>query len=123
MGGLNPRSEEGAAILTKLSRDNVAQLVVLELAQPSMASRSNRDPISQVCIANTHLYSNKDCPDVKLWQTLHPGHPDVNVGEDSGPNVLPDVMSITHSHLLGSVYSSVLGEEPKFTNFTQQFQG
>ena len=69
--GLNPRSEEGASILNKLSKDNVAQLVVLELAQQSMASRTNRDPINQVCIANTHLYSNKDCPDVKLWQTLH----------------------------------------------------
>lgn len=163
--GLNPRSEEGASILNKLSKDNVAQLVVLELAQQSMTSRTNRDTINQVCIANTHLYSNKDCPDVKLWQTLHllqeletfvmargtnlplmicgdfnstpesavydllsrqavhPGHPDVNTGEENGPNVLPDIMSITHSHMLGSVYSSVLGEEPKFTNFTQQFKG
>jgi len=163
--GLNPRSEEGASILNKLSKDNVAQLVVLELAQQSMASRTNRDPINQVCIANTHLYSNKDCPDVKLWQTLHllqeletfvmsrgtnlplmicgdfnstpesavydllsrqavhPGHPDVNIGDEHGPNILPDVMSITHSHMLGSVYSSVLGEEPKFTNYTQQFKG
>lgn len=163
--GLNPRSEEGAAILNKLSKDNVAQLVVLELAQQSMASRANRDPTNQLCIANTHLYSNKDCPDVKLWQTLHllqeletfvmargtnlplmicgdfnstpdsavydllsrqtvhPGHPDVNTGEEHGPNVLPDIMSITHQHMLGSVYLSVLGEEPKFTNYTQQFKG
>lgn len=164
--GLNPRSEEGAAMLNKLSKDNVAQLVVLELAQPSLSSRPGRD-VGQVCIANTHLYSNKDCPDVKLWQTLHllqeletfvlargtglplmicgdfnstpesavydllsrqavhPGHPDVNLGGDdsSGPNVLPDAMSITHSHVLGSVYSAVMGEEPRFTNFTAQFKG
>lgn len=161
--GLNPRSEEGASILNKLSKDNVAQLVVLELAQQSITSRANRD--SQVCIANTHLYSNKDCPDVKLWQTLHllqeletfvmargtnlplmlcgdfnstpdsavydllsrqqvhPGHPDINAGDENGPTVLPDVMNITHSHVLGSVYLSVLGEEPKFTNYTQQFKG
>jgi CCR4-NOT transcription complex subunit 6 len=162
--GLNPRSEEGAAILSKLSKDNVAQLVVLELAQQSI-SRSSREPINQVCIANTHLYSNKDYPDVKLWQTLHllqeletfimargtnlplmicgdfnstpdtavydllsrqavhPGHPDVNLGDDNGPNVLPDIMNITHSHMLGSVYNTVLGEEPKFTNYTMQFKG
>eukprot|EP00573_Skeletonema_grethae_P010926 CAMPEP_0201694530 /NCGR_PEP_ID=MMETSP0578-20130828/6760_1 /ASSEMBLY_ACC=CAM_ASM_000663 /TAXON_ID=267565 /ORGANISM="Skeletonema grethea, Strain CCMP 1804" /LENGTH=597 /DNA_ID=CAMNT_0048180217 /DNA_START=199 /DNA_END=1992 /DNA_ORIENTATION=- len=162
--GLNPRSEEGASILNKLSKDNVAQLVVLETAQPSM-SRGNREP-NQVCIANTHLYSNKDCPDVKLWQTLHllqeletfimargpanlplmicgdfnstpdsavydllsrqlvhPGHPDVNTGDENGPSVLPDIMSITHSHMLGSVYNTVLGEEPKFTNYTMQFKG
>lgn len=162
--GLNPRSEEGASILNKLSKDNVAQLVVLETAQQSM-TRANREP-NQVCIANTHLYSNKDCPDVKLWQTLHllqeletfimargpanlplmicgdfnstpdsavydllsrqlvhPGHPDVNIGDENGPNVLPDIMSITHSHMLGSVYNTVLGEEPKFTNYTLQFKG
>jgi CCR4-NOT transcription complex subunit 6 len=161
--GLNPRGEEGSSILNKLSKDNVAQLVVLELAQQSM-SRSSREP-NQVCIANTHLYSNKDYPDVKLWQALHllqeletfimsrgtnlplmicgdfnstpdtavydllsrqavhPGHPDVNLGEDNGPNVLPDIMSITHSHMLRSVYNTVLGEEPKFTNYTLQFKG
>mmetsp|Transcript_34618 Transcript_34618/g.83631 ORF Transcript_34618/g.83631 Transcript_34618/m.83631 type:complete len:632 (+) Transcript_34618:486-2381(+) len=66
--GLNPRSEEGLNFLNRLSKDNIAQLVVLELATPQMATRSNRDPINQVCIANTHLYSNKDFPDVKLWQ-------------------------------------------------------
>jgi len=66
--GLSARSDEGVAFLNRLSKDNVAQLVVLELAQPTLATRTNRDPINQVCIANTHLYSNKDFPDVKLWQ-------------------------------------------------------
>jgi len=66
--GLNPRSEEGINFLNRLSKDNIAQLVVLELANPQMATRTNRDPINQVCIANTHLYSNKEFPDVKLWQ-------------------------------------------------------
>eukprot|EP00979_Chaetoceros_neogracilis_P016927 scaffold10163_cov270-Chaetoceros_neogracile.AAC.35 len=165
--GMNPRSEEGTAYLNRLSKDNVAQLVVLELAQPSMSSRSNRDPINQVCIANTHLYSNKDFPDVKLWQSwqllqeletfvmsrgqnlplmicgdfnstpdtavydllsrqaVHPGHPDVNIsnGDDSSPNILPDAMSISHSFQLGSVYNTVMGEEPKTTNYTAQFKG
>lgn len=164
--GLNPRSEDGVAFLNRLSKDNIAQLVVLELAQPTMGGRSNREPINQVCIANTHLYSNKDFPDVKLWQSwqllqeletfvmsrgtnlplmicgdfnstpdtavydlmarqsVHPGHPDVNVNnDDSVPTVLPDAHNITHSFQLGSAYQSVMGEEPKVTNFTTNFKG
>lgn len=162
--GLNPRSEEGIAFLNRLSKDNVAQLVVLELAQPSM--RSSRDQVNQICVANTHLYSNKDFPDVKLWQTwqllqeletfvlsrgtqlpllicgdfnstpdtavydllsrqaVHPGHPDVNVNtDDSIPNILPDAMNITHSFQMGSSYQTVMGDEPKVTNFTTNFKG
>mmetsp|Transcript_25446 Transcript_25446/g.46111 ORF Transcript_25446/g.46111 Transcript_25446/m.46111 type:complete len:617 (-) Transcript_25446:205-2055(-) len=164
--GMNPRSEEGAAYLNRLSKDNVAQLVVIELAQPSLATRSNREPINQVCIANTHLYSNKDFPDVKLWQTwqllqeletfvlsrgtnlplmicgdfnstpdtavydlmsrqaVHPGHPDVNMNNaDDTASILPDAMSITHAFQLGSAYNTVIGEEPKATNFTTGFKG
>ena len=162
--GLNPRSEEGIAFLNRLSKDNVAQLVVLELAQPQM--RSSREQINQICIANTHLYSNKDFPDVKLWQTwqllqeletfvlsrgtqlplmicgdfnstpdtavydllsrqtVHPGHPDVNVNtDDSHPNILPDAMNITHSFQMGSTYQTIMGDEPKVTNFTTNFKG
>lgn len=165
--GMNPRSDECLAYLNRLSKDNVAQLVVLELTQPTHATRSNRDPISQVCIANTHLYSNKDFPDVKLWQSwqllqeletfvmsrgqnlplmicgdfnstpdtavydllsrsaVHPGHPDVNMnnGDDSSPNILPDAHQITHQFSLGSVYSQVIGEEPHATNYTVNFKG
>lgn len=165
--GMNPRSDESMAYLNRLSKDNVAQLVVLELAQPALSSRSNRDPINQVCIANTHLYSNKDFPDVKLWQSwqllqeletfvmsrgtnlplmicgdfnstpdtavydllsrqaVHPGHPDVNMNnnDDSTPSILPDAMSISHSFQLGSVYNTVIGEEPHATNFTACFKG
>ena len=161
--GLNPRSDEGSAFLNRLSKDNVAQLVVLEFIQP--AARSNRE-ISQVCIANTHLYSHKDFPDVKLWQTwqllqelesfimsrgsslplvvcgdfnstpdtavydllsrqtVHPGHPDMNVAvSDDVPNVLPDAMNITHSFQLGSAYQTIIGDEPWVTNYTVNFKG
>lgn len=162
--GVNTRTEEGMAFLNRLSKDNVAQLVVLELAFPTLPTRSNREPINQICIANTHLYSNKDFPDVKLWQTwqllqelenfifskatnlpliicgdfnstpdtavynlllhqsVHPGHPDVNLPNDDA-NVLPDPMSITHSFQLGSSYATVVGEEPPFTNYTTNFKG
>jgi CCR4-NOT transcription complex subunit 6 len=161
--GLNPRSDEFASFLNRLSKDNIAQLVVLEFVQPQ--SRAGRE-INQVCIANTHLYSNKEFPDVKLWQTwqllmelesfvvgrgsnlplvicgdfnstpdtavydllsrqsVHPGHPDVNVATgDDVPNVLPDAMNITHSFQLGSAYQTVLGEEPWTTNYTLNFKG
>lgn len=164
--GMNPRSDECMAYLNRLSKDNVAQLVVLELAQPALPTR-NREPINQVCIANTHLYSNKDFPDVKLWQSwqllqeletfvmsrgtnlplmicgdfnstpdtavydllsrqaVHPGHPDVNMNnnDDSAPSILPDAMSISHSFQLGSVYNTVIGEEPHVTNYTACFKG
>lgn len=165
--GLNPRSEDGSSYLNRLCRDNVAQLVVLECVNPSMPSRSNREPINQLCVANTHLYSHKDYPDVKLWQTwqllqeletfvmsrgtnlplmicgdfnstpdtavydllsrqaVHPGHPDVNManGEDNMANILPEIMNMTHSFSLGSVYNSVIGEEPRYTNYTTNFKG
>jgi CCR4-NOT transcription complex subunit 6 len=165
--GLNPRSEEGMQFLNRLSKDNVAQLVVLEHIQQATLGRTTQQrEVNQLCIANTHLYSNKDFPDVKLWQawqllqelesfvvnrgtnlpliicgdfnstpdtavydllsrqTVHPGHPDVNVAtNDDVPNVLPDAMNITHSFQLGSAYQSVLGDEPWVTNFTQNFKG
>lgn len=165
--GLNTRSEEGIQFLNRLSKDNVAQLVVLEVNhQPAMGRSGQQREINQVCIANTHLYSNKDFPDVKLWQawqllqelesfvvsrgtnlpliicgdfnstpdtavydllsrqSVHPGHPDVNVAtNDDIPNVLPDAMSITHSFQLGSAYQTVLGDEPWVTNYTQNFKG
>jgi len=178
--GMNPRSDEFTSYLNRLSKDNVAQLVVLESATPSPQQQQQQQRSSssgrgggvpnQVCIANTHLYSNKDFPDVKLWQTwqllqeletfvmsrgtnlplmicgdfnstpdtavydllsrqqVYHGHPDVNMsngGDDGGgsPNILPDTMSITHSFQLGSVYHTVMGEEPKATNFTVSFKG
>jgi CCR4-NOT transcription complex subunit 6 len=165
--GLNPRSEEGMQFINRLSKDNVAQLVVLEhIQQLTLGRTAQPREVNQICIANTHLYSNKDFPDVKLWQswqllqelesfvvsrgtnlpliicgdfnstpdtavydllsrqTVHPGHPDVNVAtNDDVPNVLPDAMNITHSFQLGSAYQTVLGDEPWVTNYTQNFKG
>jgi len=164
--GFNPRSDEGMSFINRLSKDNIAQLVVLEVLQ-SPAQQAKALITEQVCIANTHLYSNKDFPDVKLWQawqllqeletfilsrgsnlpliicgdfnstpdtavydlllrqSVHPGHPDVNVVpvNDNEPNILPDPINITHSFQLGSAYNTVLGEEPKQTNFTGHFKG
>ncbi len=59
---------EARKFMNRLSRDNIAQIVILEAMvarQPgSRASRNN------VCIVNTHLYSNHQRADVKLWQSV-----------------------------------------------------
>lgn len=52
------------AYLTRLVKDNIAQLIVLE-DYPAPGHRSRR-----VALVNTHLYSHKDFPDTKLWQSL-----------------------------------------------------
>ena len=64
--GLNLRSEEGISFVNRLSKDNIAQLVVLEFINGGTGAGQRS---TQLCIANTHLYSNKDFPDVKLWQS------------------------------------------------------
>lgn len=57
---------EARRYMNRLSRDNVAQVVVLEvIGAPRQARGSTR-----LCVANTHLYSNVQRPDVKLWQAL-----------------------------------------------------
>merc|ERR1712127_1138839 len=38
-------------------------------------------------------------------------------------NILPDVMAMTHTFQLGSVYNTVMGDEPQFTNYTVNFKG
>lgn len=51
------------AFLLRLVKDNVAHFSVLESYDP-------RGP-RRLCVANTHLYSNKESADTKLWQALH----------------------------------------------------
>lgn len=61
---------EARKFMNRLSRDNVAQIVVLEAlraVRPGVAPPAR----SNVCIANTHLYSNVQRADVKLWQTVN----------------------------------------------------
>ena len=61
--------EHEREILNRLTKDNIGVVVVLEVLLPNTRqNRINRMGPMQVCIANTHLYSNKDFPDVKLWQ-------------------------------------------------------
>ena len=60
-------------ILGRLMKDNIGMVAVLEVllpGNPQRAGRLNRMGPLQVAVATTHLYSNKDYPDVKLWQCL-----------------------------------------------------
>lgn len=68
MVGPSHRSDEAMLFVNRLSKDNIAQLVVLEFANQPLARAGQQRDAYQICIANTHLYSNKDFPDVKLWQ-------------------------------------------------------
>ena len=62
--------------------------------------------------------------DLLMRQSVHPGHPDVNVSSnDDVPNVLPDAINITQQFQLGSAYHTVLGDEPWVTNYTVNFKG
>lgn len=54
-------------LIARLSKDNVAQVAVLELLSPSLDNSVER---TFICAVNTHLYSNHLYPDVKLWQTV-----------------------------------------------------
>jgi CCR4-NOT transcription complex subunit 6 len=58
---------ERRRFMNKLSKDNIAQLVVLDTSQNRTMGRGGR---TAMCVVNTHLYANKNQPEVKLWQTL-----------------------------------------------------
>jgi CCR4-NOT transcription complex subunit 6 len=60
--------QEERKYMNRLLKDNVAQVVVLEVI-PKHGVRPPRQ-LSHLCIVNTHLYSNVTRPDVKLWQSM-----------------------------------------------------
>ncbi|KAF8411464.1 hypothetical protein HHK36_004015 [Tetracentron sinense] len=49
---------------SRLMKDNVALIVVLEPKKRAFSDALH----SRICVANTHIHSNKDLTDVKLWQ-------------------------------------------------------
>ena len=59
--------EHERTLLKRLLKDNIGMVAVLEVLLPSSSRSRGQEPM-HVCVANTHLYSNKDFPDVKLWQ-------------------------------------------------------
>lgn len=127
-----------------------------------------------VCMANTHLYSHPEYPDVKLWQchqllqwlegltlptnmplvlcgdfnsepssavyelvstqVVGGDHPDLQLLQQAASNgeateLLRSVLlsdhhhQVAHSLLLKSAYATMLGDEPRFTNFTVGYVG
>ncbi|KAH9261893.1 hypothetical protein BASA81_000549 [Batrachochytrium salamandrivorans] len=57
-----PNDAATQACLKRLCKDNVAHVAILQGVNP------NTGEISQICIANTHMYWDPEYPDVKLWQ-------------------------------------------------------
>jgi len=51
--------------LSRLLKDNVAQVLLLELIAPHPSTRR------QLLVANTHINASPEFADVKLWQTQH----------------------------------------------------
>ena len=60
-------------VMLRACKDNVAQLLLLEVLVPGAASEARLPAVpssSLIIVANTHLYSHPDFTDVKLWQSL-----------------------------------------------------
>ena len=61
--------------MNRLSRDNIAQIVVLEVLKSTtstiLTSNNSSRNNQNICITNTHLYSNVQRADVKLWQAMN----------------------------------------------------
>jgi CCR4-NOT transcription complex subunit 6 len=56
--------------MNRLSRDNIAQLFIFEVVNRATNTTGARRQMSHICVVNTHIYSNKTRPDVKLWQSI-----------------------------------------------------
>lgn len=163
--------DQQQTFLQRVLKDNVAQAVVLEvLGRP----RGGRHGGNMVCMANTHLYSHPEFPDVKLWQchqllqwlegltlpsnmplvlcgdfnsepssavyelvshqAVGGDHPDLQLSQSSSSageatELLRNVLLAEHHHqvahnlLLKSAYATLLGDEPRFTNYTVGYVG
>lgn len=76
---LSSDESECRRYLNRLLKDNVAQVVVLETVSaqrpgsrpPSSAAAPPRPTgTNLLCVVNTHLYSNVNFPEVKIWQAM-----------------------------------------------------
>jgi CCR4-NOT transcription complex subunit 6 len=64
-------ADQKKAALNRLLKDNVALIAVLEALEPPFADGGGPSGGSRrqlVCVANTHIHSNPELNDVKLWQ-------------------------------------------------------
>lgn len=86
MSNMQRSDMEGRRYLNRLTKDNIAQVLILEsvisraivsAAQAAANSRQGQSTAAvssnlssvKLCVVNTHIYSNQSFPDVKLWQT------------------------------------------------------
>lgn len=78
--GLNLDKPTSRKFMHRLSKDNIAQVLILDslhsrnLLLANMAPGSDNEYVAslnsaKICVVNTHIYSNQNFPDVKLWQT------------------------------------------------------
>jgi len=74
--------DEERECLGRLMKDNVAQILVFEVL---MRVRGGGRQATQLCVANTHLYSHPEFPDVKLWQVRSPAARRCAVGVRRAP--------------------------------------
>eukprot|EP00249_Psilotum_nudum_P023553 c28921_g1_i1 orf=356-2137(+) len=93
------------ATLSRLLKDNVALIVVLEVKEMSQGAEvSNPGKRQLLCVANTHLNANPELKDVKLWQvnTLLKGLEKIAESADIPMLVCGDFNSVPGSapHLL-----------------------
>lgn len=67
---LNLDETECRRYINRLNKDNIAQVLFLEVLNATTMARNpgGRPPRALICVTNTHLYSNHMRPDVKLWQ-------------------------------------------------------
>jgi CCR4-NOT transcription complex subunit 6 len=64
-------SSSKIAALTRLLKDNVALIVVLEARETKIGADMQGAPGKHgqlLCVANTHIHANPELKDVKLWQ-------------------------------------------------------
>lgn len=156
-----PYHDQQQAFLQRLLKDNIAMAAILEVVG---RQRPGRHGGNLVCMANTHLYSHPEFPDVKLWQTyqlvqwleglvlpsnmplilcgdfnseptsavyqfmseqmVQLDHPDLATDAKEVVNhLLQHDPPLSHQLALKSAYSSLLGREPKHTNYTVGYVG
>lgn len=64
---------EARKFMSRLSKDNVAQIILLEALitrNSGIVARSGKNH-NCICVVNTHLHANPLRPDVKLWQSMN----------------------------------------------------
>jgi CCR4-NOT transcription complex subunit 6 len=115
-------ADQKKAALSRLLKDNVALIAVLEALEPPFAEGGGAGgaPRRQlVCVANTHIHSNPELGDVKLWQvhTLLKGLEKIAASADIPMLVAGDFNATPGSAAHRLLVSGAVGESsPELSN-------